>query len=112
MEKKFFINKYLKNLLNASNCIQVFNYEPAMNYLLKKKSCTRYNLIFAVGSNYTQMNLINELNAKNTEYIIIGGRYDAWGIDPKKRYPYVYKYLNANYDLFNKLGNRTIIKKN
>ena len=57
------------------------------------------------------MNLINELNVKNTEYIIIGGRYDAWGIDPKIRYPYVYKYLNANYDLFNKLGNRTIIKK-
>ena len=108
---KNFVNSS-KNFLNASSCIQVFNYEPAMNYLLKKKSCTRYNLIFAVGSNYTQMNLINELNTKNTEYIIIGGRYDAWGIDPKKRYPYVYKYLNANYDLFNKLGNRTIIKKN
>ena len=108
---KNFVNSS-KNFLNASNCIQVFNYEPAMNYLLKKKSCTRYNLIFAVGSNYTQMNLINELNVKNTEYIIIGGRYDAWGIDPKIRYPYVYKYLNANYDLFNKIGNRTIIKKN
>ena len=39
-----------------------------------------------------------------SEYIIIGGRYDTWGIDPKKRYPYVYKYLNANYDLFNKLS--------
>ena len=41
---KNFVNNS-KNFLNASNCIQVFNYEPAMNYLFKK-------ILYKIQSNF------------------------------------------------------------
>ena len=114
----FFLNEndkiFLSNandFLKKSNCIQVFNYEPALNYLLKKRSCTRYNLIFAVGSKLTQKNLLNEVIEKNVEYIVLGGKYDAWAISPRVRYPYVYKYLDDSYNILNKFDNRIILKK-
>ena len=97
--------------LNKSSCIQVLNYEAALNYLLKKKSCTRYNLIYAIGSKLTQKNLLNEVIEKNVEYIVLGGKYDAWAINPRVRYPYVYKYLDNNYNIINKFDNRMILKK-
>ena len=78
---------------------------------LKKKSCTRYNLIFAVGSKFTQKNLLKEISEKNVEYIVLGGKYDTWGIDPRIRYPYIYKYLDKNYNFFYKLDNKMILKK-
>ena len=99
------------NFLDKSNCIQVLNYEPAFNYLLKKRSCTRYNLIFAVGSKFTQENLLKEISEKNVEYIVLGGKYDTWGIDPRVRYPYIYKYLDKNYNFFYELDNKMILKK-
>ena len=99
------------NFLDKSNCIQVLNYEPAFNYLLKKRSCTRYNLIFAVGSKFTQKNLLKEISEKNVEYIVLGGKYDTWGIDPRVRYPYIYKYLDKNYNFFYELDNKMILKK-
>ena len=107
---KFFISNS-NNFLNKSNCIQVLNYEAALNYLLKKKSCTRYNLIYAVGSKLNQINLLNEISKKNVEYIVLGGKYDTWSINPRVRYPYVYKYLDENYNILNIFDNRTILKK-
>ena len=101
----------LNNSLDKSNCIQVLNYEATLNYLLKKRSCTRYNLIYAVGSKSTQINLLNEINKKKVEYIVLGGKYDSWAINPRTRYPYIYKYLDENYNILSKFDNRTLLRK-
>ena len=99
------------NFLNKSNCIQVLNYESALNYLFKKRSCTKYNLIYAVGSKLTQKNLLNEISKKNVEYIVIGGKYDAWAINPRIRYPYIYKHLDNNYTILKKFDDRIVLKR-
>ena len=108
-DKIFLLN--LNNSLDMSNCIQVLNYEATLNYLLKKRSCTRYNLIYAVGSKSTQINLLNEINKKKVEYIVLGGKYDSWAINPRARYPYIYKYLDENYNILSKFDNRTLLRK-
>ncbi len=117
-EDNYFLNEVDDFFISNSNdifkdviCIQVLNYESAINYLLKKKSCTKYNLFYVVSSKNTQENLIKDIKNKNVKYIIIGGRYDNWAIDPKKRYPYIYEYLNDNYFIFKKFEKRKILKK-
>ena len=71
-EDNYFLNEVDDLFVSSSNdifknvsCIQVLNYEAAINYLLKKKSCTKYNLFYVVGSKYTQKNLIKDLKKKN-----------------------------------------------
>ncbi len=43
-----FINETLP-LIKEQECIQLFVNDVALNYLLRKKSCTRYYLIMSVG---------------------------------------------------------------
>ena len=119
LEDKVFLHKEdynfiqsLNNLLNLEDCIQVLNYEPATNYLVRKKTCTKYNLIFVIGSKLTQKKVINEISKSDATYIVTGGHLDTWAIDPKLRYSYIYKYLSNNYVLVDQFNNRKLFKKN
>ena len=55
-DKKFINKKYSDlieelNLLTAnSNCVQVFSYDQAIFYLMKKKSCSKFYNIWSIGS--------------------------------------------------------------
>ena len=85
----------LKDIYKNKNCIQLFNFDSAISYLIKKKSCTKYNFLWGIGSKTRQLKFVDELKIKKPEFILIGGPYDKWGISPNLRFPYVAKYLEG-----------------
>ena len=86
----------LKYLTQNQNCFQVFTYEAIINYLIKKKSCTKYYLIWSIGSKKNQLNFIEEMKLTKPNYILYEGLYE-WDFSPKERFPYIDEYLNKHY---------------
>ena len=86
----------LKELSEDANCFQIFNYETAITYLLKKKSCSKFYHIWSIGLKGHQFDFIEEMKLTNPKYILVEGPYQI-DISPKERFPYIYKYLTKNY---------------
>ena len=55
-----FINN-VKPIVSKNNCFQNFTNDVALNYLLKKKNCSIYYMVFSLGSKKTQNQLIDSL---------------------------------------------------
>ena len=51
-------------LLNYS-CIQLFSNDAILNYLLRKKSCTKYYFVWSAASKTNQNQFIKELSDTN-----------------------------------------------
>ena len=105
LEDSFYLNEnYIKltNRLNSlvknQECFQVFTYEPTINYLIKKKSCTKYYNIWSIGSKNNQFNFIQEMKLVEPKYVLYEGLYN-WDFYPKERFPYIDEYLKKNYKL-------------
>ena len=80
----------MKPLLENYNCIQLFTYDAALPYLLKKPNCTKYYFIYSLGSISDQNYLIKNMN--NTGLVIYSGQTDNWGISPQKKLTIVNNY--------------------
>ena len=88
--------KYLKNFQNDE---ELFNFVSAdvvfgfsqLYQILKKNS--GINSVLEIGSG-TGI-LLNELKISNPKYILVGGPYDEWGINPSKRFSIVDKYIKS-----------------
>ncbi len=80
-----------------------------MLYLLKKKSCSRFFLIWSVGSPENQKNLVKEL--EKTSFVISGGIKYNWLKPLPKRLSIVYDYINDNYEKIEEIENWYILKK-
>ena len=100
LEDQFYLHKHeniflkdSKNIVNDYNCIQMFTNEIAYLYLLRKKNCTKYYMVFSVGSPRLQMKFINELNNAD---IIITSEYDDKG-HPTYKLPLVTDFIKENY---------------
>ena len=87
----------LKELTNNENCFQVFTYESAIPYLIRKQSCSKFYQIFSLGSKKQQYDFIEEIKFTKPKYILFDGTYDSWGVIPKERFPYIYEYIKKNY---------------
>ena len=87
----------LKELTNNENCFQVFTYESAIPYLIRKQSCSKFYHIFNLGSKKHQYDFIEEIKFTKPKYILFDGTYDSWGVIPKERFPYIYEYIKKNY---------------
>ena len=102
--------KKLKNLHLNENCIQTFTYESAIPYLIKKKSCTKFYVIYVIGSKKNQHNFIDKLKATKPKYILTDGPYEKYTVfSPKERFPYIFKYLQKNYQDGEKLHSWKIL---
>ena len=64
-----FINK-TKKLIKNNECIQNFTYDPSMYYLLNKKSCTQYYLIFNMATVSDQNRFIQQIEGSDLKLII------------------------------------------
>ncbi len=110
----FLTDKYIKlknklvQLTSNIECFESFNYE-SMHYLINKKSCTKFHYKFVFGSIDDQNHLISELKASNPKYILAGGPYNNWGINPSKRFSVVAKYINQNYQDLMLIGEHKIL---
>ena len=113
----FFLNdEYiaLKDLLIQltidQRCFQAFNYEPAIYYLINKKSCTKYYNLWSIGSNYDQQKFVSEIKSHNSKFILINGLYENWSVlPPKDRFPIIYNYIGQNYKNYLKIGSHNIL---
>ena len=103
-----FINE-TKPIFEKSDCVQLFSHDAALLYLLKKKSCSRFYLIWSVGSPQDQKALVNELS--KTEYIIVGGKKFNWLKPLNQRLSIVNDYINKNYQEFAEVENWKILIK-
>ena len=93
-DQKVFI-KIMQPLTKKYKCLQLFTYDAALIYLLKKPNCSRYYFIYSVGSLKDQKNLIEEI--KNTKLVIYSGQTDNWGFKPQIKLPLVDNYINSNF---------------
>ncbi len=107
---KLFVDKASKIFKNE-RCIQLFTNDAALLYLLKKRSCTKHYYYWSIGSKKNQLDLISSSN--DTRYIIVNGSTDYWSLPLEIKYPILQKYINKNFNIINKIGNRSILfKKN
>ena len=89
---------YYKFIAKNDKCVQIFNYDAAIPYLVKKYSCTKYSFIWELGSKTNQLKFIEELKLSKPNYILLHGPQDFYGgISASERLPYVYKYILDNY---------------
>jgi hypothetical protein len=104
---------YYKLISKNDECVQIFNYDAAIPYLVKKPSCTRYFFIWGVGSKANQIKFIEELKISKPNYILLHGPQDFYGgISAPKRLPYAYKYILDNYSKYEQIHEWIFFKRN
>ena len=120
LNDKVFINseynnliKELKITLKDENCFQVFSYDSSISYLIRKKSCTRYNFIYAVGSKHVQNNFINELKLSQPKYILIKGPLNRFvRFSPSERFDMINSFIFKNYKPEKNIESWQLLKRN
>ena len=116
-DDKFFDQKYLdlkKFILNNYNidCIQIFSYDAVIPYLIKKKSCTKFNFLYLVSSKNIQEKMINELSKKTPETILFNQKYEFLDLIPiEKKIDKVFDYIKLNYNKDRSFEDWIIYKK-
>tara|TARA_X000000950_G_scaffold232053_1_gene280871 strand:+ start:3218 stop:5023 length:1806 start_codon:yes stop_codon:yes gene_type:complete len=116
-EDEFFLNKeesefikQIKPIVNSYDCIQLFTNDAAFNYLLRKKSCTKYYFVWSASPKKIQKEFINELS--NTNFIIKGGTKSNWEIPLEKKLNLVNDYISLNFKKKIKITQWTVFLRN
>jgi len=82
------------NSLKKYQCIQLFTYDAAILYLLRKISYTKYYFVWSIGTIDLPNDLIKKL--KNVEIIIANNHNKI--PSPKNNLILVNNYINKNYE--------------
>jgi hypothetical protein len=107
------IVNYYKFISKNDKCVQIFNYDAGIPYLVKKYSCTRYSFIWELGSKSNQLKFIEELKVSKPNYILLHGPQDFYGGNSaSEKLPYAYKYILGNYSKYKQLYEWVFYKKN
>jgi hypothetical protein len=110
----------LKDLTQNETCFQVFTYETAIQYYLKKNSCTKFFHIMNMGSKNNQLIFIDQIKNNKSKYLLVGGSYQNIGnmkgrnnteLGPKDRFVYIEKYINENFEIYDKIDKWEILKR-
>ena len=101
-ERQNLLIKKYRNLTIKDKCVQIFTYESAIPYLLKKPSCNKFYSIWNIGSKKNQNLFINSIKNKEPNFILLGGEYvnpvDI-GLKPHARLPIIHYFIMENYHL-------------
>ena len=100
-EDQNYLVENMKPLLENYDCIQLFTYDAALPYLLKKPNCTKYYFIYSLGSVNDQNDLIKNMN--DTSLVIYSGQTDNWGTSPQKKLTIVNNYINSEFSKTKKI---------
>ena len=104
---------YYKFIAKNDKCVQLFNYDAGIPYLVKKYSCTKYSFIWELGSKANQLKFIEELKLSKPNYILLHGPQDFYGgISASERLPYAYKYILDNYSKHKQVHEWIFYKRN
>jgi len=93
-DERFFVEK-AKPLVKEYKCIQLFSNDSALNYLLRKKSCTKYYFVWSASPMILQKKFIDDL--VDTKLIIKGGRKNNWDLPLEKKLNLVNSYIDSNF---------------
>jgi hypothetical protein len=96
-QKTIKLLKYYGKISEKDNCIQIFTYDSAIPYLLRKPSCTRYYYPLMASSITKQKDYIKELKRIQPEYIL----YDSLGTNFNLTYKYEPPELFERLELVN-----------
>ena len=104
---------HYKFIAKNDKCVQIFNYDAAIPYLVKKQTCTKYFFIWGLGSKINQLKFIEELKISKPNYILLHGPQDfSGGISASERLPYAYKFIINNYSEHKKINEWVFYKRN
>ena len=109
-EYKIFLDK-TKLLTKNYDCIQNFTYDPSMYYLLNKKSCTQYYLIFVMGTEVDQDRFIEQIIESKLNFIIVDKQNDKIEFPASIRFSKIDKFLQKNFIEYEDLYKYKILKK-
>ena len=119
LKNEFYFNsKYLKfykklqTITKNDSCIQNFNYDPTIYYLLEKPSCTKFYKIFIIATKNDQISFIEELKKSKTNKLIIDTVNTNIIYDPNQRFKIISKYISQNYTTHSDINNFKILVKN
>ena len=105
-----FIDK-MKPILRNEDCIQLFTNNAILPYLLRKKNCTKYYYVWAVGSEKVQNDFINEMN--KVKFIIADKVEIENEFSPAYRLHHLTKHINKHYkEILSSYKFRVLMKKN
>ena len=93
-EELVFIKK-INTLVKDYNCIQLFTNDAAFNYLLRKKSCTKFYFVYVASPLDKQKKFISELD--NTKIIIANGPKNNWDIRLEDKLFLVDNFIQNNF---------------
>ena len=102
--------KYYKGISSKDNCVQIFTDEIAIPFLVKRKSCTKFNIMMLASPRKNQLEFIKELKIKKPEIILYKSeKYDA---GYSKALTLVDEYIQENYVFHSKFDYWTFYKIN
>ena len=96
-EDEFIFIKTVKPLIKDYNCIQLFSNDAAFNYLLRKKSCTKFYFVWSVTSLDKQKKFISELDKTKTKIIIANGPNNNWDMRLEDKLFLVDDFIQKNF---------------
>lgn len=112
----FFLEKNYQNFITQlssitknHNCIQNFNYDPTMYYLLKKKSCTQYYLTFNIATENDQAKYIKQIN--DIDYLIVDKDKYGYKFSAYNRFSIIEDYLEKNFKVSTSINDNYILIK-
>ena len=107
------IVSYYKSITEKDKCVQIFNFDAALSFLVKKQTCTRYYHIWNIGSKKNQLKFIAELEVSKPKFILLHGPQDYYGgISSSERHLYAYNYILQKYSKFEKINEWIFYKRN
>ena len=108
----------LKFVTKTEKCFQIFTYETAIQYYLKKPTCTKFFHIMNMGPKANQLLFIAQINDKKPKYLLTGGTYQNVGnmkgrnnieLSPTDRFKYIDKYIADNFETYEIIGKWKIV---
>jgi hypothetical protein len=120
LEDKNFLDKETINFIKNSRkyignykCIQNFTNDVALNYLLRKENCSKFYMVFSLGSKKTQNELIKNLG-KTDIVVAYKERKELFFYKDEPNYKLwiVRDYIKENFDIIYEENDRIILKRN
>ena len=125
LEDKHFIDQkniklldYYKQITEKDNCIQIFTYDSAIPYLLKKPSCTKYYSSYLASPIVKQEDYIRQLKKIQPKYILYKSPATNFEITYNLEHPEIFErlelvnfYIISNYELHKKFDGYEIFQK-
>ena len=104
--QKLLIKKY-NNLTITDKCVQIFTYDVAIPYLLKKPSCNKYFFLWNIGNKKNQNLFIESIENRKPNFILLlddGSEklnYEKIPtfFSPSKMLPIIHNFIMENYYL-------------